>query len=293
MGAVGTIPISALLPTITHLRAFGLARSDLARYARTVWVIGAVVGAVPAAIVVILERVRGGVLSDNRLLALLLVTYLGFLVQSRWATLMETRTIDNENILPLQRRLGNTPTVSQENAAEVEAKTGLKDHPITLLVKEPIRHDYRVAARWAGGAFLACGLLLALAPTWTTSVAENALPIAPVILVPMLAVSVGESVRESFVHWIAFSGDRCSWRTAIRREILRGMWAIPLCVMALVLPSLMNSEAYIPTHFATVEVLIGGLLLGLACTFLCSLCAMGGRSFNFDCPITFGATSRY
>ena len=157
----------------------------------------------------------------------------------------------------------NAEDLSREERAAFEADTALD-----AAVIQPLRLLGRTLAKWECGIALALGLVLAFWP-WAADTIGAYLGIALVgALIGSRWLLTAYGLPKNYVQWLAFGGSRWAWRKAVLVGTVRTSWSVPLVMVLVGYPALLNSESTLREQFSGTEILAGAPMLGLIVLFL-------------------------
>lgn len=73
---------------------------------------------------------------------------------------------------------------------------------------------------------------------------------------------------KNYVQWLAFGGSRRAWRRAALVETVKTSWSVPLAILLIGYPALLNGGSALREQFSGTEILAGAPMLGLIVLFL-------------------------
>lgn len=284
-GAVGSVHL-VFQPKGEELRAFGLTTAQIRRLAAAMWGMALPASALYLVIVVVVSRGTGGMLSSGRLLLACLVGYLlvlAYAVYWGWSAQVEIRNdaVGEQDILVRAEKAKSrkaassseegavSPAVSdaedlnREERAVFEADTALE-----AAVTRPLRLLGLTLAKWECGLALALGLVLAFWP-WAANTIGAYLGIALVgAFIGSRWLLTAYGLPKNYVQWLAFGGSRRTWRRAALEGTVKTSWSVPLAILLIGYPALLNSESALREQFSETEILAGTPMLGLIMLFL-------------------------
>ena len=284
-GAVGSVHL-VFQPKGEELRAFGLTTAQIRRLAAAMWGMALPASALYLLIVVVISRTASGMLTSGKLLLSCLVGYLLVLacaVYWGWSAQVEIRndavgeqdilvraerakqqkaatTLEREGVAPGP---GDAPELSSEERVVFSSDTALD-----AAVIQPLRLLGRTLAKWECGLALALGLVLAFWP-WaadTIGVYLGIVLVGGLIGSRWLLTAYG--LPKNYVQWLAFGGSRRAWRRAALEGMIKTSWSVPLAMVLVGYPALLNSESALREQFSGTEILAGAPMLGLIMLFL-------------------------
>lgn len=283
-GAVGSVHF-VFQPKGEELRAFGLSSSQIRRLAASMWGLTIPASALYLLIVVVISRTAGGMLSSGNLLLACLVGYLlvlAYAVYWGWSAQVDIRNdaVGEQDILvraekaktrkvPESSEGGavrparlDAEDLSREERAAFEADTALE-----AAVTRPLRLLGLSLAKWECGLALALGLVLAFWP-WAAHAIGAYLGIAVVgALIGSRWLLTAYGLPKNYVQWLAFGGSRRAWRQAALKGTVKTSWSVPLAIVLIGYPALLNSESVLREQFSETEILAGAPMLGLIMFF--------------------------
>lgn len=268
-----------------ELRVFGLSSAQIRRLAVSMWGLTIPASALYLLIVVVISRTAGGMLSSGSLLLACLVGYLllfTYAVYQGWSAHVDIRNdaVGEQDILvraekAKSRKVASSseggaasPAVSdaedlrREERAAFEADTALE-----AAVTRPLRLLGLTLAKWECSIALALGLVLAFWP-WAAHAIGAYLRITVVgALIGSRWLLTAYGLPKNYIQWLAFGGSRRAWREAALVGTVRTCWSVPLAIVLIGYPALLNGESTLREQFSANEMLMGAPMLGLIVLF--------------------------
>lgn len=284
-GAVGSVHF-VFQPKGEELRAFGLTTAQIRRLAVSMWGMTLPASALYLVIVVVVSRGTGGMLSSGRLLLACLLGYillLAYAVYRGWSGQVDIRNdaVGEQDLAvraerakeqkaartPEHRGLapghGDAQNLRRGERAVFDSGTALE-----AAVIRPMRLLGRILAKWECGIALALGLVLAFWP-WAADTIGAYLGIVLVgALIGSRWLLTAYGLPKNYVQWLAFGGSRRAWRRAALEGTVKTSWSVPLAILLIGYPALLNSESALREQFSDEEILAGTPMLGLIMLFL-------------------------
>lgn len=284
-GAVGSVHL-VFQPKGEELRAFGLTTAQIRRLAAAMWGMALPASALYLVIVVVVSRGTGGMLSSGRLLLSYLVGYLlvlAYAVYWGWSAQVEIRNdaVGEQNIaVRAERAKEQKGALSFGRGAVTPARSEAKDlsreeraifdsdTALEAAVTRPLRLLGLTLAKWECGLALALGLVLAFWP-WAADKIGVYLGIGLVgALIGGRWLLTTYGLPKNYVQWLAFGGSRRAWRRAALVETVKTSWSVPLAILLIGYPALLNGGSALREQFSGTEILAGAPMLGLIVLFL-------------------------
>lgn len=284
-GAVGSVNF-VFQPRGEQLRAFEFSTAQIRRLAVSMWGMTIPASALYLLIVVVFSRTANGMLTSGKLLLSCLVGYLlllAYAVYRGWSWQVDIRNdaVGEQSILVRAEKAktrkvassseggavtpagSNAEDLSREERAAFEADTALD-----AAVIQPLRLLGRTLAKWECGIALTLGLVLAFWP-WAADTIGAYLGIALVgALIGSRWLLTAYGLPKNYVQWLASGGSRQAWRKAALVGTVRTSWSVPLVMVLVGYPALLNSESTLREQFSGTEILAGAPMLGLIVLFL-------------------------
>lgn len=284
-GAVGSVHF-VFQPKGEELRAFGLTTAQIRRLAAAMWGMALPASALYLLIVAVISRTASGMMTSGKLLLSCLVGYLlvlAYAVYWGWSAQVEIRNdaVGEQDILVrAERATSQKGALSSGRGAATPARSEAKDlsreeravfdsdTALEAAVTEPLRLLGRTLAKWECGLALALGLVLAFWP-WAATTIGAYLGIAFVgALIGSRWLLTAYGLPKNYVQWLAFGGSRRAWRRAALEGTIKTSWSVPLAILLIGYPALLNSESALRKQFSETEILAGAPMLGLIMLFL-------------------------
>lgn len=269
------------LPQGDQLRAFGLATGQIRRLAAGVWGITVPLTAGLHLVVIAASSRTGGMMSDEGMLSTCLVGYFALLAYSLYSGLGALVKIDNDAVGVDQVTIRAERELERKNRAGEEAGEGSAEVELNkeeraifaastaldAAVTKPLRALGMSLAKWECAAALVVGLGLAFIP-WVGDTLGPYLGIALIAaLITGRWVLTAYALPKSLLRWLAFSGDRRSWRKVALAETYGATWSVILALILVAYPSLLNSGSTLATKFSPKVILLGAPMMGLILIF--------------------------
>src|SRR5699024_5516838 len=268
-------------PKGEELRAFGLTTAQIRRLAAAMWGMALPASALYLVIVVVVSRTTGGMLSSGRLLLACVLGYLlllAYAVYRGWSGQAGIRNdaVGEQDIAvraerAKQQKAARTPErggiapghgdaqdLSREERATFDSDTALE-----AAVIQPLRLLGRTLAKWECGLALVLGLVLAFWP-WAADTIGVYLGIVLVgALIGSRWLFTAYGLPKNYVQWLAFGGSRRAWRRAALEGTIKTSWSVPVVIVLVGYPALLNSDSALRKQFSETEILAGTQMLGL------------------------------
>ena len=286
-GTLGSVNF-VFQPKGEELRAFGLTTAQIRRLAASMWGVAIPASALYLVIVVVVSRTTGGMLSSGRLLLACVLGYLlllAYAVYRGWSGQVDIRNdaVGEQDIAVRAEKAkkqkaattperagvapghGDAQDLSREERAAFDSATALE-----AAVIQPLRLLGRTLTKWECGLALALGLVLAF---WHW-VADTIGVYLGIVLVGALIGSrwlfTAYGLPKNYVQWLAFGGSRRAWRRAALEGTIKTSWSVPVVIVLVGYPALLNSGSALREKFSDEEILAGAPMLGLIVLFLIS-----------------------